>query len=485
MIPNSFRLKIALLSGLLTGLLLIGSGALLWQLTYRNELARVDRELRNLCAPALERVQGGDHWVRFEDALRFIAGSNAAPAYILSVKHEDRVIHQSSNWPAEIAPDDFPPLTDYETPGAPRPGGPLPPPPRRGEEISPRNPALPRKAPQFFTAHGDGKTWRLGVMGNPYMTIALGTDMREVNAGMAQLRRAYLFLLPAALLLVGLGAWFLAARALRPVTALTQTAERVTAQGLGQRIPAMTRDQEFNQLITVFNAMLDRLEASFLQATRFSADASHELKTPLARLQAELEHALQAPPAELPPQQVYSSLLEEIHRLKSIVQKLLLLSLADAGRLELKLEPVNVSAMLANVVEDSEALADGLKIEVESAADIRVRADAELLEQALQNLASNAIKYNREGGSIRFALTRVGDQVLIRVANTGTPIPEADRARIFERFHRADPARSGRVEGVGLGLSLAREIIRAHHGELALESSVADLTTFRVTLPAA
>lgn len=482
---NSFRLKIALLSGLSTGLLLVVSGVVLWQIAYRIELARVDREIRNLCTPHLERVLGGDHWVRFEDALRFVAGTNAPPGYILWVKHEQRVLHRSTIWPEGLDPEKFTPLTDYETPGAPRPGAPPPPPPRRGEEISRRNPALPRKTPQFFTSEAGGKTWRIGVLGNPYMTLVLGADLNEFQVGMAQLRQAYLLALPLALLLLGLGAWFLAGRALRPVTALTRAAERVTAQGLDQRIPAMTRDQEFNRLITVFNAMLNRLEASFQQATRFSADASHELKTPLARLQAELEQAVQTPVAELPPQQVYGSLLEEIHRLKSIVQKLLLLSLADAGRLQLKLEPANLSVMLANVVEDSQALASALTIEQEIAPDIIVNADAELLEQALQNLASNAIKYNREGGAIRFTLARDGGNICLRVANTGTPIPESDHERVFQRFHRTDPARSGNVEGVGLGLSLAREIIRAHHGELMLESSLADRTTFRVTLSAA
>ncbi|MCX6935469.1 MAG: ATP-binding protein, partial [Verrucomicrobia bacterium] len=278
-------------------------------------------------------------------------------------------------------------------------------------------------------------------------------------------------------------AWYLAQRALRPVTELTRIAERVTAHGLGQRIPSMTRDQEFNRLITVFNEMLNRLEASFQQATRFSADASHELKTPLARLQAELEQALQTPAAELPPQQVYGSLIEEIHRLKSIVQKLLLLSLADAGRLQLKLEPINLSVMLANVVEDSQAQAPSIKIEQDIPANIHVNADAELLEQALQNLASNAIKYNHDGGLIRFALAQESDRVLVSVTNTGQKIPPAQRERIFQRFHRADPARSGRVGGVGLGLSLAREIIRAHKGELSLASGDDDLTTFSIVLP--
>ena len=484
MSPNSFRLKIALLSGLLTGLLLLASGVFLWQLTYRMELAHMDRELRNLVVPPLERVLGGDHWVRFEDALRFIAGTNGASSFILWVQDGDRVLHQSSNWPAGIAPESFLPLAaNYEGPDGPKPGEPLPPPPRRGEEISSHNPALPRKVAQFHTLEDGGKTWRIGVMGNPYMTIILGTDMNEVNAGMAQLRNTYLLALPVALLLVGLGAWFLASRALRPVSALTRMAESVTAQGLDQRIPAMTRDQEFNRLITVFNEMLNRLETSFQQATRFSADASHELKTPLARLQAELEQALQGTGEELPPQQVYSSLLEEIHRLKSIVQKLLLLSLADAGRLQLKLEPTDVSAMLANVVEDAQAQAPELNITAEISAAVCVNADAELLEQALQNLASNAIKYNREGGAIGFSLSAEHERVVVRVSNTGEPIPADDRERIFVRFHRADPARSGKVEGVGLGLSLAREIMRAHHGELVLEGSDEQRTAFALSLP--
>ncbi|MCX7006410.1 MAG: hypothetical protein NTY53_04040, partial [Kiritimatiellaeota bacterium] len=188
MSPNSFRLKIALLAGLLTGLLLVGSGVLLWQLTYRMELARFDREIHTLVAPHLERVQGGDHWVRFENALKLVASTNTASAFILWVKDGDRVIHQSPNWPAGIKPEEFPPLATYETPSGPKVGEPLPPPPRRGEEISPRNPALPRKAPQFYTQQDGAKTWRIGVMGNPYMTIILGADINEFNAGMAQLR---------------------------------------------------------------------------------------------------------------------------------------------------------------------------------------------------------------------------------------------------------------------------------------------------------
>jgi heavy metal sensor kinase len=480
---NSFRFKIALLSGLITGLLLVSSGLVLWRVSYRFNLDRLDREIRNIGQANLDRVQGGDHWERLENALKFVSGNRQRAAFVLWVKHEGKVIYQSPDWPATLAPDSFPVSERYEGPNAPRAGEPLPPPPRRGEEISPRNPALPLKSPQFFTRGADGKAWRVGVMGNPYMTLILGTNLDDFDSRMAELRNTYLAALIVVLSLVAGSAWLVARRALRPVTALTHTAESVTARGLDQRIPAMTSDAEFNRLITVFNAMLDRLELSFQQATRFSADASHELKTPLARLQVELEQAMDNAPAGSPQQEVYSSLLDEISRLKAIVQKLLLLSLADAGRLQLHCETVDLTRMLSNVIDDCQAQAPTLTVEHALAPDLQVNADPDLLEQALQNLAGNAIKYNCENGRIHFELVKVANRIHLRVANTGPGIPPSDRDRIFERFYRGDKSRSDRVDGVGLGLSLSREIIRAHRGDLTLEGSETGLTRFVVELP--
>jgi heavy metal sensor kinase len=480
---NSFRLKIALLSGLITGLLLIGSGVVLWRVSYQFNLDRLDREIRNLGQNNLDRVVGGEHWVRLDDALKFVSGDKPSATFVLWVKNYDRVVYQSPDWPKTINPDSFTVSAQYESPVVPTAAQPLPPPPRRGEQISPQNPALPRKAARFCTRQADGKTWRIGVMGNPYVTLLLAADIGEFNSRMIDLRNTFLAALPVVLLLAAGGAWFVAWRALRPVTALTQTAERVTARGLDQRIPTMTRDQEFNRLITVFNEMMDRLEESFQQATRFSADASHELKTPLTRLQVELEQALESAPSGSPQQEVYSSLLDEIHRLKAIIQKLLLLSLADAGRLQINCQPVNLTRMLENVIEDCRTLAPNLTVEHDLAPDIMVSADPDLLEQALQNVTSNAIKYNCEGGRIRVELTKTDNRVLVRVTNTGPGIPAADRDLIFQRFYRADKSRSQRVEGVGLGLSLSREILRGHAGDLVLDPTAEPLTTFVAWLP--
>jgi heavy metal sensor kinase len=480
---NSFGLRLALLSGVIAGVLAVSSGVALWRITYRFNLDRLDRELRNIGQSNLDRVQGGDHWERLEAALQFVAGNQPNTAFVLWVKHGDRVIYASPDWPAALAPESYRVSDRYEGDYVPRPGAPPPPPPRRGEEISPRNPALPLKTPVFHTVEAGGKTWRVGVMGNPYVTLVLGSDLAGFESRMAELRRAYIAAVPVVLLLAAGGAWVVARRALRPVAALTQAAERVTVRGLDQRIPVMAGDPEFNRLITVFNEMLDRLQKSFEQATRFSADASHELKTPLARLQLELEQVLDAAPAGSPHQQVYASLLDEVSRLKAIVQKLLLLALADAGRLELHREPVDLARLLASVIEDCQAQAPHLTVKNGPLPEVRVGADASLLELALQNLVSNAIKYNCPEGRIDFEMATTAGRVQVRVANTGPGIPEADRERVFHRFYRADRSRNERVGGAGLGLSLTREILRAHGGDLELEASDATSTHFSAWLP--
>ena len=483
MILHSFRLRIALWSGMITGLLLIGSGVVLWRISHQFNLDQLDREIRNVGQANLDRVQGGDHWARLEEALKFVSGNRRAAPFVLWVKHNDKVIYISPDWPAGLTPENFPAAETYEGLNAPKPGQPLPSPPRRTEPISPKNPALPLKSALFSTHKLGATSWRVGVMGNPYITLILAANLDDFDARMARLRNTYFTTLVAVLVLVAGGAWLVARRALRPVITLTQTAEGITAHGLDRRIPTIASDAEFKRLITVFNEMLDRLEKSFSQATRFSADASHELKTPLARLQVEVEQALASSPSGSPQQGVFSSLLDEVSRLKAIVQKLLLLSLADAGRLQLQKQPVNLTRMLQGVIEDCRWQAPQLIVEDSIAADVTVDADAELLEQALQNLATNAVKYNQEGGRIRFELAVEGEEVCVRVANTGPAIPESDRDRIFERFYRADMSRSQRVDGVGLGLSLAREIIRAHGGELNVDSSGDGFTCFALRLP--
>lgn len=478
---KSFRLRLALLVGVVTALLLVAIGVYAWRLSLRFNLDRLDRELRNLGAANLERVVGDDHWRRFESALGFVSGADRPPRYAIWVENYGRETYRSPHWPHEIRPESLVRPATYE-------GGisfDRPPrPPRTGEPLSPENPPLPRLEPYFLDGTSAGHAWRLAVMGTPYTALVLAANLDDFHAELRGLRQAFFGALVVALLAVSGGAWFFAARALRPVTALTRAAENITTRGLDQRIAAPAHDREFQRLITVFNAMMDRLENGFLQARRFSADTSHELKTPLARLQIELEQALESAPTGSPQQAVYSSLLEEIHRLKAIVQKLLLLSLADSGRLNLERTPVDLSAIISNVLEDCIALAPKLQVEQNIPPGIIVSADSVLLEEAVQNIANNTVKHNRDGGLVRITLEIKPAFGIITVGNTGPGIPLQDQPRMFERFYRGDPARDrDRCSGVGLGLSLAREILRAHGGDLVLGRTDNDWTEFVVTIP--
>ncbi len=479
----SFRLKIALGSGLLCAGSLLAAAWVFWNWTLHRELDRVDRELRNLGVQHLERVNGGDHWARFENALGFVAGGSERPQFILRVRHGDRELHRSDHWPASLDPQKLPDLTSYEPPYRPDAGAPPPPPPRRNEPISERNPALPRKVPVFFTHRSGQQQWRVAVMGNPYLTLALGADLGPLDQELTRLRTPFLTALPVVLCLVGAGAWWLSSRALRPVSLLTRSVEGITARGLDQRIVATAHDREFMRLITVFNAMLDRLEKSFHQAGRFSADAAHELRTPLTILQMDLEMALQAAESGSETQRLCVRLIEEISRLRAIQEKLLLLSQADAGKLPLQPVDVDWSKAVREAADDARSLAPHLRVEERIPEGIHAPADPILLEQILQNLASNAVRYNEPGGQIEFALVAKEGGLELRVSNTGPGIPEEQRPRLFQRFHRGDPSRHRETGGAGLGLSLSREIARAHGGELALGSDPAGRTTLVLTWP--
>ncbi len=184
-------------------------------------------------------------------------------------------------------------------------------------------------------------------------------------------------------------------------------------------------------------------------------------------------------------QQRLGDVLDEVHRLSEIVRKLLLLSLADAGQMSLYKAEVDLPAILAEMVDDLELLAPGLTVHPSIAENLRVWGDRDLLVQVLQNLFSNAIKYNLPHGWLRVYAHQQDEMVLVTLTNTSKEIPAADRHRIFDRFHRGDPAHTRKVEGTGLGLSLAREIARAYGGDLALASAAPAQTSLTLSLPIA
>ncbi|MCE5228222.1 HAMP domain-containing histidine kinase [bacterium] len=472
---RSFQFKIALVSLLFSGIALCAFGVLAWILFYRMGIDRIDVELRSWGQQQLSKIRVIREWQRFEQDMGLVFGRQGKPEpVILLVKdREGRIVYQSGNWPADIDP------KQISSPGELN-IQPVPSPRRRPDPMNTSRFEVPGR---FRDVSMPGHTWRLGVMANEHVTMALGVDLDGFLVEMRRMRLAFLTSMPIALLLIAMAGWLVSRRALRPVRQVTATAKTISARGLDRRIPIETADDEFVELITVLNGMLDRLQESFQQATRFSADAAHELKTPLTILQGELEQALRDAPPDSAQQHLLGDLMSETLRLKAITQKLLLLSRADAGQLTLNLERINLVELIEEMADDAAILAPQLTIKKDLPREAFVNADADLIRQVLQNLASNAIKYNRPDGTILLRLDRDESSVRFTIANTGDPIPPEERDRIFNRFHRADKSRARRIDGVGLGLSLSREIVAAHRGKLILDELVDSMTTFTMNLP--
>ncbi|PZV03959.1 MAG: two-component sensor histidine kinase, partial [Leptolyngbya sp.] len=341
----------------------------------------------------------------------------------------------------------------------------------------------PGRLSKLMTQSTNTGFWRVGAVATSDIDIAIAVNLRTIEAEMNAIRNAYLVSIPLLLVLIAIGAWWLSGNALKPIHEVTATLRRVTAKGLDQRVPTSGSDREFVELLQVFNQMMERLDRSFTQASRFSADAAHELKTPLSILQGELERTLQAaaPGSEL--QQRLSRLLDEVRHLSAIVRKLLLLSLADAGQIRLHTTQVDLSELLADLVSDIDLLAPDLKVQVQIVRGLQVQADQAFLIQVLQNLIDNAIKYNLPQGWVRVETGRRQQTIFVTVSNSSRDIPASERSRIFDRFHRGTLARTQSIEGLGLGLSLSREIVYAHGGNLTLDSPPAGQTAFTLTLP--
>lgn len=544
--PRSFRMRIMLLSVSISATIFLGFGWRTWHLLHSlTGLERLDGEMKALARNQLASPRRDGGWDAFEDSLQYLSGLDPSRAFAFVVAGRDgEERRRSATWPAALAsgdilgavPFDAIPQMDpdfFRSPEFRGPPGPLDGPPDfngsgppqfmrpdRGEREGGMNPdggpggfgpgfgrgdspvrgpgpgqgqgprswpmeSIPVKELLFQTRTQGDHSWRVAVLASPRDILVIAADLEPFFAETGALRDTFLAIFALAMVAIGAGGWFLAQRALKPVNALIAAAESITAQELERRLPEQGSSEEFDRLNRVFNRMLERLDRSFKQATRFSADAAHELKTPLTILQGQLNQALQEAPPGSPLQQKLGQLLEEVQRLTVIIRRLLLLSLADAGKLKVTLAPLALDTFLESIIEDVEILAPELEVKSELSPGIVVQADAALLQQAIQNLVNNAIKYNVPDGQIQFGLFRQDGNVRLTVANTSRGIAEGDRKRVFHRFYRGDPAHSREVDGLGLGLSLAREIVRSHHGKLWLAEAPEGWVLFVLELPEA
>lgn len=290
-------------------------------------------------------------------------------------------------------------------------------------------------------------------------------------------------LLSGALLTVvaALGGYALAARALSPIDQMTRTARRISAEDLSARLDLPATDDEVGRLAATFDEMLGRLDDSFQRERQFTANASHELRTPLAAMQAILEVVRAQPRTPVEYEAAIDDLAEEADRLRTLVDRLLYLARNDAQRCDMR-QPVELTFLLADIVDSLEPLAEqkGVVLSLTTPSKLAIRGDADSLVRLFVNLIDNAIKYTAQG-AVGVVATAETDWVRVAVSDTGVGIAPEHLPHIFDRFYRADAARTS--HGSGLGLAIAHAIARAHGGDISVASQPGQGTTFTVKLP--
>jgi len=348
---------------------------------------------------------------------------------------------------------------------------------REGQTVIHRTPGWPP----------DGTTpYRTATMGDAVHRIVAARDEMPVRQTLQTLAVILATAIPGAIGLALAGGYLLAGRVLAPVGTMAETARRITAASLGARLAVDNPRDEFGRLAGVFNETLARLEAAFEQLRRFTADASHELRTPLTGLRTVGEVALQRSLSAEGYRDVIGSMLEEVDRLTRLVENLLLLTRADAGRIPLTPTVVDLGALVTSLCDGLRVLAEDKDqaLTVEAAAGVSVRCDAGVLRQGVTNVVYNAIKYTPSKGGIGVAVRSPASGVaVIEVQDTGPGIAPEHRRRVFERFYRVDDARSRDTGGVGLGLAIARWAVEANGGRIEVESAPDRGALFRIVLP--
>lgn len=299
-----------------------------------------------------------------------------------------------------------------------------------------------------------------------------------------------LVIVPLIIVAAGIGAFVFLGRTQRQLTEITTEVAAITdGRSLHRRLALSEETTDFANLVTTLNAMISRLETSFAGLRRFTADASHELKTPLAVLRADVERAMNETAGQTERMVALEESLQEVRRMTDLVESLLTLARADEGRFDLHREPVELQPLVQDVYETALILgeAQGVTVNLPFTADVTVMADRTRLRQLFLNLVTNAIKYTPAGGKVELGLGRHPDNVTFAVRDTGIGISAADFPHIFERFWRADRVRSRMSErgGFGLGLAISQWIAQAHGGTLTASSRLGRGSLFTVTLPIA
>jgi len=392
--------------------------------------------------PALQ-----DEFGEFADSLG--AGARLRVAY-----HNGQVIYASPNWQKELAP------------------------------------AESSRSPQRFRIVIAGvRFWLVRetmVVRNVSYDVDVASSMQVFDRSLERFRHLLYAAGPIFLIVAALGGYWLSRRALVPVDEMTQAARSIGARDLSRRVTVARTGDELERLADTLNGMLSRLEASFQHVTQFTADASHELRTPISVMRANAEITLRRPRSDAEYREALTRILDESERVSHLIEQLLLLARADSGYATLQTRRMDLAAAMESARREAGVLAEAKHVQLSFSAPenaLQVWGDPASLERLFVILLDNAVKYTASGGEIDMRLSTDDGFAVADVRDTGAGIASDDLGRVFDRFYRADHSRSRESGGAGLGLAIGRWIAEAHGGEIRVESELGRGSTFRVRIP--
>jgi heavy metal sensor kinase len=490
MIFNSIRWRLQVWHGVILVLVLAGFGLTAYHVARDSQLRRVDQELEQhlglLLRPQLNEPP---------PALRSDGGLN--PAGILD--HIRNLVQQAAPFDATQANSFYYILWNTNgTVAARSPGAPMDLP----------CPDLARTAAAGFSSVGETNGAMRPVparafSGQPGLARTRGEFREVVHVGLfddrllvgrsmaadlASMRRLAFWLVVAGAAVLGLGlagGWWAASRAIRPIDDISATAAKIAAGDLSQRISLTDTENELGRLAGVLNSTFARLESAFNNQAQFTSDASHELRTPVSTILLETQTALSRGRTSSEYRETLQACQRAAQRMRQLIESLLALARLDSGQQLLRRDECDLSAIVARSIELIRPLATSRGITIQTTLSKALcRGDATRLAQVSDNLLSNAVDYNQEGGEIRISTANGQDIVTLIVTNTGAGIAAEDLPHIFERFYRADKARTGNGGHSGLGLAITNAIVQAHGGHITVRSEPGSQTTVTVRLPA-
>ena len=318
----------------------------------------------------------------------------------------------------------------------------------------------------------------------PPTYVQVGNALGDVPTTMHAIAIASATLIPVVILLTSFGGWMIARRALAPIDAIDSTLRSIEATDLSRRVDLHPADRELSGLVRTLNGLLARLERAFTDLREFTADASHQLQTPLTVMKSTIEMARRG--EGRPTEALLDDLDEEVTDMSTVVSELQALSLADADAQGAMAGDVDLSAVCRDAAEILEALGEAKDVAIQKniAAGIHVTGDSQKLKQMILNVGDNAIKYTPAGGRVTMTLGWERATAVIEVADTGIGIPNSDLPYVFDRFYRVASVGT-RTTGTGLGLAIAKRIAEVHSGQISVKSTLSQGARFRVTLPGA